>query len=218
MTISALSLQVLAYILGKFMHIVLPTTCFRTFGHSWSLNPGPFNIKEHVVIGFMINVGFNGIYATDIIATQKVFFNQETPYLYQLLVCTSTTIIGFGLVGFIRPFIVWPASMIWPASLVNATIYNTLHGTFGNTQKGMSRLKFFVIVLICAAVWYLLPGYLFTSLSVFNWVCWIAPTNVIINQIFGYNTGLGVGFLTFDWAQISWLSSPLVTPVSMICF
>jgi len=46
----------------------------------------------------------------------------------------------------------------------------------------------------------------------FSWVCWIRPDNVVINQLFGVNTGLGMGLLTFDWAQISWVSNPLVTP------
>jgi hypothetical protein len=31
----------------------------------------------------------------------------------------------------------------------------------------------------------LVPGYLFKALSYFTWVCWIAPKNVPINQLFG---------------------------------
>ena len=57
-----------------------------------------------------------------------------------------------------------------------------------------------------------LIGYLFTALSVFSWMCWIRPSNVVINQLFGVNSGLGMGVLTLDWAQISWGSNPLVTP------
>ena len=56
------------------------------------------------------------------------------------------------------------------------------------------------------------PGYLFTALSLFNWVCWIAPTNKVVNQVFGTVNGLGVSFLTFDWTQITWTSNPLVMP------
>lgn len=28
------------------------------------------------------------------------------------------------------------------------------------------------------------------ALGYFNWVCWIVPNNVVVNQLFGYNTGL----------------------------
>jgi hypothetical protein len=43
-------------------------------------------------------------------------------------------------------------------------------------------------------------------------VCWGAPRNVIVNQLFGTTTGLGMGILTFDWTQIAWLGSPLANP------
>ena len=78
----------------------------------------------------------------------------------------------------------------------------------------MSREKFFLLATLASFVWYWFPGYIFTALSVFNWVCWIAPNNVVVNQLFGYQTGLGMGFLTFDWSMISYIGSPLVIPVS----
>lgn len=54
----------------------------------------------------------------------------------------------------------------------------------------------------------LLPGYLFTALSTFTWVCWIRPDNIIINQLFGYEYGLGMSLITFDWSQIAYIGSP----------
>jgi hypothetical protein len=56
------------------------------------------------------------------------------------------------------------------------------------------------------------PGYLFTALSYFNWVCWIAPNNVPLNQMFGYSHGMGMSLITFDWSQIAYIGSPLATP------
>ena len=40
----------------------------------------------------------------------------------------------------------------------------------------------------------------------------MAPNNLVVNELFGVSQGLGLGILSFDWLQISWLSSPLVTP------
>ena len=57
-----------------------------------------------------------------------------------------------------------------------------------------------------------LPSYLFTALSNFSWVCWIAPNNRVINQLFGVTHGMAMGILTFDWGQIAYTRSPLVTP------
>ena len=57
------------------------------------------------------------------------------------------------------------------------------------------------------------PSYLFTALSSFSWVCWIAPHDARINQLFGVTHGLAMGVLTFDWGQITaFTCSPLSTP------
>jgi hypothetical protein len=57
-----------------------------------------------------------------------------------------------------------------------------------------------------------LPTYLFTALSSFSWVCWIAPNNRVVNQLFGVTHGLAMGILTFDWGQIAYNISPLSVP------
>jgi hypothetical protein len=36
--------------------------------------------------------------------------------------------------------------------------------------------------------------------------------NVIVNQLFGVTTGLGMGILTFDWSQILVVGNPLNIP------
>ena len=45
------------------------------------LNPGPFSIKEHVLATIMANVGSGGAYAADIVAVQRVFYNQKYPFI-----------------------------------------------------------------------------------------------------------------------------------------
>lgn len=45
------------------------------------LNPGPFTIKEHVLVTIMASVGAQTAYATDIVAVQKVFYNQEWSFI-----------------------------------------------------------------------------------------------------------------------------------------
>ena len=36
--------------------------------------------------------------------------------------------------------------------------------------------------------------------------------NVVVNQLFGTESGLGLGLLSFDWSTISWIGSPLMVP------
>jgi hypothetical protein len=99
---------------------------------------------------------------------------------------------------------------VWPANLVTCALFNTLHAQtyagIGN-RGGLSREKFFLYAFIASSTWYIFPGYLFQALSYFSWVCWIAPDNIPINQMFGYIHGMGMSLITFDWAQVSIHSS-----------
>jgi OPT family oligopeptide transporter len=206
--------QLASFPMGKLWEWLLPTTQFRTFGYTWSLNPGPFNIKEHVVITIMASVAVYGAYGAEVVATQRLFYGQTVSFSYQIFLSLSVQLLGFSLAGALRRFLVWPAAVLWPGALVNAALFNTLHKNYQkNDRKHMSRFKFFFLVTAGSFVWYWVPGFLWTGLSVFNWVCWIAPNNVAVNQLFGTLSGLGMGILTFDWAMISYVGSPLVTPV-----
>lgn len=180
-----------------------------------SLNPGPFNIKEHVLITVMATVGAVSAYATDIVAVQRVFYNQTYNFSYQWFLVISTQMIGFSLGGIAKRFLVQPPSMIWPQNLVYCALFNTLHAqTYSGmgTRGGMTRGRFFAIAFTVSGVWFLLPGYLFQALSYFSWVCWIAPDNIPVNQMFGYVHGMGMSLITFDWSQIAYIGSPLATP------
>ncbi|KAF8263227.1 small oligopeptide transporter [Lactarius quietus] len=206
---------------------IIPLLLTFPLGKSWAryipnrtifgveLNPGPFTIKEHVIITIMASVG-SPAYATDIVAVQKVFYHQNPSFAYQWLLVMSTQLIGFSIGGICKRFLVDPPSMIWPSSLVFAALFNTMHSLeTSGTQRlgGISRGRFFTYVFIGYFFYNFLPSYLFTALSSFSWVCWIAPNNVKLNQMFGVTHGLAMGVLTFDWGQITAFNgSPLPTP------
>jgi hypothetical protein len=42
--------QLLVYPIGCFWAKAMPTKIFNTVGLQWTLNPGPFTIKEHAVV------------------------------------------------------------------------------------------------------------------------------------------------------------------------
>ena len=53
LTITGLVVQLVAYPLGLGWAKFLPRKEFRVFGRSFSINPGPFNVKEHTLITVM---------------------------------------------------------------------------------------------------------------------------------------------------------------------
>ncbi|KAJ6532845.1 oligopeptide transporter [Mycena vulgaris] len=210
-TVTGIVAQLLTFPLGRAWARLLPNVSL--FGIH--LNPGPFSIKEHVLITIMASVGAGSAYATDIVAVQRVYYDQTYSFGYQWMVVMSTQLIGFSIGGIARRFLVQPPSMIWPYNLVTCALFNTLHAqqyAGVGSRGGFSREKFFYCAFAGSALWYLVPGYLFTGLSFFSWVCWIKPDNIVVNQLFGVNYGLAMGMITFDWAQITYIGSPLATP------
>ncbi|EGO23107.1 hypothetical protein SERLADRAFT_371352 [Serpula lacrymans var. lacrymans S7.9] len=210
-SISSIVAQLLSFPVGRAWAKVVPN--WRIFGVP--LNPGPFTIKEHVLVTIMATVGSGSAYATDIVAVQRVYYNQVYNFGYQWMVVMSTQLIGFSIGGVLRRFLVQPPSMIWPANLVTCALFNTLHAQtyagMGN-RGGISRERFFFYAFGCGVLWYFVPGYLFQAISYFSWVCWIVPDNIIVNQMFGYVSGMGMSLITFDWSQITYIGSPLATP------
>jgi OPT family small oligopeptide transporter len=210
-TITGIVAQLVIFPMGRVWARFVPNV--KIFGIH--LNPGPFTIKEHVLATIMASVGYQSAYATDIVAVQRVFYNQQFNFSYQWMIVMSTQLIGFSVGGIARRFLVQPPSMIWPTNLVTCALMNTLHSQeylgVGN-RGGLSRERFFLFAFTGAAVWYLFPGYIFQALSTFSWVCWIVPDNIPVNQMFGYVHGMGMGLISFDWAQIAFIGSPLVTP------
>lgn len=214
--INALFVQVVTLPIGKLFERTMPKRTLTIHGYSLSLNSGPFNIKEHTLISVMANIVVNGAPFAEVSAAQTYFFNSPWPLARQFILGIAIQLIGFSFAGLVREFLVWPASMIWPGVLVRSALLNTMHNSYGKKDtKHISRGRFLFFACLFSFIWYWLPGFLWTGLSMFNWVCWIVPDNVVVNTLFGYQTGLGMGFLTFDWAMISYVGSPLVIPVSV---
>ncbi|KAJ9705500.1 hypothetical protein PVL29_003506 [Vitis rotundifolia] len=199
------------------MAAVLPTTRFRIPGFGsrlFSLNPGPFNMKEHVLISIFANAGSafgsGSAYAVGIVTIIKAFYLRKISFLSGWLLIITTQVLGYGWAGLLRKYVVEPAHMWWPSSLVQVSLFRALHE---KEEQRMTRAKFFVIVLICSFSWYLIPGYLFSTLSSISWVCWVFPKSVTAQQLGSGMKGLGLGALTLDWTVVaSFLFSPLVSP------
>ncbi|KAF2831755.1 small oligopeptide transporter-like protein [Ophiobolus disseminans] len=217
----------LAYPIGLATAKVLPNKEFKIFGQTANLNPGPFNVKEHVIIVTMANAAFGGGggYFIDTVVSLKKFYHFDTSEFgwgFSILFALSTQCLGFGLAGSVRKFLVEPAAMIWPGALVNVGFLYTLHDHQASDPAktngwSISRYKWFMVVMAGMFVWSWFPDFIIPAFSYFAWVTWIKPDNVIVNQLFGQTTGISLGFpftgFTLDWAQInSFYGSPLISP------
>ena len=178
------------------------------------LAQGKWNEKEHSCVYVSSNVSFGFAFATDVIVEQTRFYNQKVSITYQLLLILSTQILGYTFAGLARRFLVRPGGMIWPGTLMSAAMFTTLHKEKNAIANGwtITRWKLFFVVWLSAFLFYFLPGLLIPALSYFSVITWFAPKNVIVANLFGVSSGLGMFPVTFDWAQIAYIGSPLLTP------
>lgn len=220
MTIGFIVAQVVSFPVGKLL-ARLPNYKPSFLPDFFQLNPGPYSKQEHALLTIVVSLTSSTSYAMNILIAQTNFYNQDLGVGYMILLVFSTQLLGYGAAGLTRRWIVYPASMIWPQTLVTTSLFNTLHSLEGDVLNRMnangwtiSRYRFFSYAAIFSFIFYWLPGYLFKALSYFNFICWIWPNNIVVNQIFGVQSGLGLIPISFDWTQATQASttSPLATP------
>ena len=158
------------------------------------LAQGNWNAKEHACIYVSSNVSFGFAFATDVIVEQSKFYNQDLSIIYQLLLTISTQILGYAFAGLTRRFLVRPASMIWPGTLMSTAMFTTMHSSENKSADGwtVSRWKFFLIVWSGAFAWYFLPGLLMPALSYFSVITWFAPDNTVIANLVCFLISLSI--------------------------
>ena len=208
-----------AFPAGKLLEAILPDTEFSTFGYTWNLNPGRFNMKEHIVITIMANAGFTTPYTAYVIWVQylPLFFNQAWAgsFGYQISIALSTNFIGYGLAGLTRRFLVYPSRAVWPSTLATIALNRAFHSGTNPPANGraVSRMRWFTYCFVAMFIYFWFPNYLVAAMSYFNWTTWIAPDNVHLAAITGTYGGMGLNPLpTWDWNQCTIDGDPLINP------
>lgn len=189
------------------------------------LNPGRFNKKEHMLIAIMANTSRSAPYTNFIIWTQVLphMFNQQyaRSFAYIFTNAFGTNFIGYGLAGLTRKFLVYPSYCVWPLSLVTIALNSALHEEDNHSVAGpfkklwsISRYNFFLVTFAGMFCYFWFPNYIFQVLSYFSWMSWIAPNNLNLSTITGFNNGLGLfnPIPTFDWNVVCFSFDPLIVP------
>ncbi|KAF9774159.1 hypothetical protein IL306_007909 [Fusarium sp. DS 682] len=213
-SLSQPAIQFLAYPIGKAWEYAIPDWGFTLFGKRYSLNPGPFNHKENILIYILANLSFLTRLSADVLTEQRVFYGLKAGWGFEILATLTSILFGFALSGLTRSLVVEPKSLVWPGVLGNTALNAALHTPREEVIAGkISRYYFFILAFCASFCWYWFPDFIFPALGYFTWICWIAPKNPVANQVFGMKSGLGLLPFTFDWSQIAYIGSPLVVPV-----
>ncbi|CAN1265835.1 Oligopeptide transporter 5 [Linum perenne] len=220
LSVGSVTAQIVVLPLGKLMAATLPTKKIRFpfSDKTWSLNPGPFNMKEHALITILASCGASGAYAINIITIIKAFYKRGLHPGAAFLLAQTTQLLGYGWAGLFRKILVDSPFMWWPANLVQVSLFGALHATDKRVRGGgMTRLQFFTVVFVCSFAYYIIPNYLMPSISTVSVICLIWTQSVTAQQIGSGLNGLGLASFGLDWATVaSFLSSPIAYPLHVI--
>lgn len=148
----------LSYPAGHWMARILPTRQFQLWNgrYTFTLNPGPFNAKEHLLITVLAGSGSGAAYGADIITIQDLYYHQDIGHVGGVLLVLSTQMLGFGLSGLVYNLLVRPSKMVWPSTLVPISLFNTLHGQ--ESTITWQRLRFFRLAFLAIFAWQFMPS------------------------------------------------------------
>jgi len=189
------------------------------------MNPGPFSVKEHVLISIIASAGGAGAYGMDnvIVQRSKMFMgNENITFIESLCWVMATQFIGFGIAGLTRRFLVKPKAMFFPSCLAQIALYTTLHNPDVNTGSGwkITRFKFFWITFAAIFLYTLIPQFFASVFTVISLVCVVGSipsiyetkTGKILRGLGSADAyqGVGLGSFTMDWSYIT--SEPITIP------
>ncbi|KAK2595056.1 oligopeptide transporter 6 [Conoideocrella luteorostrata] len=218
-------IQILLFPCGKFFQTVLPDWGVTVFGTRHSLNPGPWTFKEQMfaTITFNIAIYTTNSYGMILVQRSPVYYGLGfIDFGYQLMLTLFVQLMGMGLAGYLRRFSVYPVKALWPTLMPIIAMNRAL--TKPEPKENIngwtiSRYRFFFVTAAAMFFYYWLPGYLFTALSQFNWMTWIAPDNFKLAVLTGSNNGLGLfnPITTFDWNVATSSYAALAAPFFSTC-
>ncbi|KAG5358573.1 Oligopeptide transporter 2 [Yarrowia sp. B02] len=216
-TIASDVLQLLTYPCGVFLSKVLPDWGVTIRGTRITLNPGPWTRKEQMFATFFLSSKDTATYVSSYnLPTQllPMFYDQKwATFGYQIMLTLSSQFIGFGFAGLLRRFAIYPTKAMWPLQMPEIALNRALLDPERKQRINgwtISKYWYFLVVFVIFFVYFWVPNYLFTALSNFNWMTWIAPDNVNLALLTG-QSGMGLNPIpTFDPTNIG--ASSVVYP------
>ncbi|KAJ7503623.1 peptide transporter MTD1 [Mycena galericulata] len=222
-SVSQLFLQILAYILGVVMQEIIPGPNNERYGFKtpnnafWRfMNPGPFNLKEHVAITIFASTAAGSALAISIFAADSLYYNIQPNAGVGIFTLIGSQLLGYGLGGIMRAFLVYPTYMVFPSLLPTVQLFDALHrGKKIFLQK--KRVRFFWSCFIGIFIWEWFPEFIAPTLTGISIFCLAKRDSPWFTRIFGGaagNEGLGVFAFCFDWNYVGGSLGALFTPLS----
>ncbi|MCJ1310233.1 hypothetical protein MMC25_003895 [Agyrium rufum] len=208
-SLTSYAVQLLAWGMGDMMAKYLPTRQFNTFGYRWTLNPGPWNAKEHALIVVAYWGSCYTAYGLGPLSALELYYGKKMGAGWSIVFLLATQMIGYGFAGLYRDILVRPPKMYYPGVLPNVALFNAMHKDPATTKKS---IRFFAIVAVSAFVYEWFPSLIWPMLGSLPLLCYFGHGKWKAYVMGSGTYGFGLLDVSLDWNYISFLS-PLYTPL-----
>lgn len=201
--------QICSNYLGEWLATILPAWQVNIPFSGWSFNtnPGPFSVKEHVLIVVCAASGATYNLAFLPISVAELYFDTKLEPVVAIIFMWTLVLIGYSYAALARSFLIYDPIYPWYQALCQTALFETQRRQRENPTPGSRRqMTVFFLVLLGVFAWQFLPEFVFPMLSSLAFLCWVAPHNSTANFIGSGLGGMGFLNLSLDWSNVGNLS------------
>jgi OPT family oligopeptide transporter len=187
----------------------VPFTSFR-----FNLNPGPWSIKEHVLVTISAASGATSNQGSTPIAMAQLYYGEHIPPAAALFFMWAIVYVGYSFAAVARQFLLYDPIYPWPQALMQTSLFETFRKSDSDSRAAKKQKYVFLAALLFVILWQFLPEYVFPFLSSLSFLCWVASRNPTANFIGAGIGGMGFLNLSLDWSNVSntAFSNPMIAP------
>lgn len=202
---SVFFVQIASNYVGLWLAKALPKrTVPLPFGCSFNLNPGPWSVKEHVLVTITAASGATGNLGITPIAMSELYYNRKIHPAAAIFFMWGIVATGYSFAAIARQILLYEPQYPWFQALCQTALFETQKKNIQTpTKSAKKQLRVFWGVLVGITLWQFLPEYIFPMVSSLAFLCWVAPRNPTANFLGSGLGGMGFLNLSFDWANIS---------------
>ncbi|KAI1820580.1 OPT oligopeptide transporter protein-domain-containing protein [Xylaria intraflava] len=203
---SVFFVQIASNYVGLWLARVLPDRQIGVPFTKWSfnMNPGPWSVKEHVLVTITSASGATSNLAVTPIAVGELYFNERLHPAAAIFFMWSIDATGYAFAALARQLLLYEPAYQWWQALCQTALFETQAKQNKNpSPASRKQFRVFWLVLLGITLWQFLPEFVFPLLSSLAFLCWVAPHNPVANFIGSGLGGMGFLNLSLDWSNVS---------------
>ncbi|KAK1593474.1 LOW QUALITY PROTEIN: OPT oligopeptide transporter protein-domain-containing protein [Colletotrichum navitas] len=173
-------------------------------GFSFNLNPGPFSVKEHVLVTISA--------ASGPLAMAELHFDSRIHPAAAIFFMWGIVWTGYFFAPLARQFPICDPQFPWFMALCQTALFETQKKQRETpTAESRKQAKVFLWALLGMTLWQFIPEFGSPMLGSLASLCWVAPSNSVADFVGAGFDRMGVLNLSLDWSTISATGSLFLT-------